>query len=131
MAEPIAPLCGCDCSLDTPDAIHSSSGLTYCECCHCGTNQACNVACPEIRRCFTALCRGKYCEFNEYIREFRGFGDLTEEFKLKYPKFCGDCMRHGLLQLRVEAVRCARKRRAEFDGSILANQRVCFGSSRF
>ena len=103
MAEPIAPSCGCDC----------------------------NVACPEIRRCFTALCRGKYCEFNEDIREFRGFGDLTEEFKLKYPKFCGDCMRHGLLQLRVEAVRRARKRRAEFDGSILANQRVCLGSSSF
>ena len=89
------------------------------------------VVCAEIVRYFTALCRGrdKYHEFIDDVQAFPRSEDLTEDCKVKHPKFCWDCMDHGLLQLRVEAVRRARKRRAEFDDNASANQRPCFGSS--
>ena len=122
MAEPNASPCGCDCGLftsdETSDETTSTSSLaggwTNCECRFCGTNQACTVPCSEITRYFTALSRGKYHEFTEACRAFRGLEDFTEDFKANHPKFCGDCIDHGLLQLRVEAVRRAKKRREEF-----------------
>ena len=118
MAEPNAPLCGCDCGLFMSDETASSSildvGWTNCECRFCGTNQACTVACSEVLRYSIALSRGKHHEFTQACRSFRGREDFTEDFKASHPKFCGDCIDHGLLQLRVEAVRRAKKRREEF-----------------
>ena len=105
MAETNVPLCGCDCGLFMSRRIHLwSGGWTNCECRICGTNQACTVPCSEILRYSTALTRGKHHEFTQACRLFRGVADYTEDFKASHPKFCGDCIDHGLLKLSVEAV---------------------------
>ena len=118
MAQPNAPLCRCDCGLfmsdDSASSITLDLGWTKCECRFCGTHEGCTVACSEVLRYTIAVDRGKGDEFSQACPSLRGSEDLTDSFKASHPKFCADCMEHGLLQLKLDAVLRARKRREEF-----------------
>ena len=111
------PDCVCDCGERTPTDDDRRAPLddeipwTRCECKCCGdAGQGCRMALSEVTRICTARYRGRAEEVAQHMNE--AWPNLSEDFKRENPKFCGDCMDHGVLVLRRAAVQKARERRA-------------------
>ena len=120
MSQPKNTLCSCNCadgdriSLDV-DEDRIEEEWTQCECRQCGTIQGCNVVCSEISRIMIAQQRGKIKEFEQIMRSFDTLHEAVQDASIKknVPKCCGDCVDHGLLELRRQAVQRGRKRRLD------------------
>ena len=117
---PAATVCGCDCA-DAQSRIPLAvdpvvlSGWSCCECQCCGIpDQGCTVQCSDLLRIWTTAERGK--DTKDIVSALWGCCDkitLPTETKKEYPKFCGDCRDHGLLDLRRKATQQRRKRCAD------------------
>ena len=113
-----ATACSCECG-DSDWEDDGEDDWTFCECTCCGPpGQGCTVRCSEILRVETCRRRG-----GALARGILKDGDFFD--KNEHPKFCGDCIEHGLLDLRRKAVQ--KKRNAEQEGP--AAKRVCNAAS--
>jgi len=112
------PDCACDCGERTPTdddrrvPLDDEIPWTRCECKCCGdAGQGCRVPLSELARIFIASERGRAEEVAQHMMAEAGL-NLSEDFKRENPKFCDDCIDHGMLGLRHAAVRRVRERRA-------------------
>ena len=116
-----ATACSCECG-DSDWEDDAEDDWTFCECTGCGPpGQGCTVRCSEVLRIKVAMERGK--NTGVVARAMLEDGDSID--KNEHPKFCGDCIEHGLLDLRRKAVQ--RRRNAEQEGP--AAKRVCNAAS--
>ena len=68
----------------------------------------------------TAEQRGKIKEFELIMRSFDTIREAVQDESIKknHPKCCGDCVDHGLLELRRQAVQRGRKKRLDEHNTI-------------
>ena len=115
--------CGCGCGEETPEEEGQGQGQgegegegenqgdlwSCCECKCCGIlGQGCLTLCSELLRIETADQRGK--DRSILMQRMSTELDLQHLAK-ENPKFCGDCMDHGLLELRCKAVQRMHSRK--------------------
>ena len=111
--------CGCDCGLWDDSDESPACEWTRCECKVCGIpGQGCKIRCSEVRRWFLAHQR---CKDVEFQRACENVG-CSSDTKKEHPKFCEDCVSHGLLDLRRQSVQRSRKRRADAQEDGLAKK---------
>ena len=105
-SENLQDYCECDCG----DVEGDESNWSCCECTLCGIGQ-CSVRCSEVVRFWVATERGH--DRKGLHDRMAAPGGLSDEDKVVYPKFCGDCREHQLLIIRRKAVVKSRDRRRE------------------
>ena len=137
MSQPDDTLCCCNCADGDSSNIDEEwlnrleeRGWSQCECRHCGTIQGCNVPVSDAMRFIIAHKRGKENELQQAMQLFDTAEEEEGSIKKNHPKLCEDCIDHGLLELRRQAVQRGRKRRLDEHNTVVSTtKRASHGPS--